>query len=246
MGKTCTGRPSPLAAIRPQHSFGNSRRPCSTISLTKTPSRSVMPSCVLGGEREGPPVAGANATKGVGYSRRLGPPPSGPAGRVVRKVSSSVATRSLECRIDRGGIRVSELVLECRGLRKTFGDRVAVDGVGFTIDRGETYGLLGPNGAGKTTTISMICGLLAREAGRGDPRRASARHEDGDVEGARRLRAPGDRDLPRPHRDGEPPVLRETLRARRERTRRPRERDLEIGRPGRPGRRRGPTASREG
>jgi ABC-2 type transport system ATP-binding protein len=56
-------------------------------------------------------------------------------------------------------------VLECHGLRKTFGDRVAVDGVGFTIDRGETYGLLGPNGAGKTTTISMICGLLAREAG---------------------------------------------------------------------------------
>ena len=57
-------------------------------------------------------------------------------------------------------------VLECRGLRRTFGDRVAVDGVGFTIDRGETYGLLGPNGAGKTApTISMICGLLAREAG---------------------------------------------------------------------------------
>ena len=60
---------------------------------------------------------------------------------------------------------MSDVVLECRGLRKTFGDRVAVDGVGFTIDRGETYGLLGPNGAGKTTTISMICGLLAREAG---------------------------------------------------------------------------------
>jgi ABC-2 type transport system ATP-binding protein len=60
---------------------------------------------------------------------------------------------------------VVDVVLECRGLRKTFGERVAVDGVGFTIRRGETYGLLGPNGAGKTTTISMICGLLAREAG---------------------------------------------------------------------------------
>src|SRR3990172_8650909 len=47
-------------------------------------------------------------------------------------------------------------VLECRDLRKSFGDRVAVDGVGFTIAPGETYGLLGPNGAGKTTTISMI------------------------------------------------------------------------------------------
>lgn len=56
-------------------------------------------------------------------------------------------------------------VLSCEGLRKTFGDRVAVDDVGFTIAAGETYGLLGPNGAGKTTTISMICGLLNRDAG---------------------------------------------------------------------------------
>jgi ABC-2 type transport system ATP-binding protein len=56
-------------------------------------------------------------------------------------------------------------VLECRGLRKSFGELIAVDGVGFTIDEGETYGLLGPNGAGKTTSISMICGLLERDAG---------------------------------------------------------------------------------
>jgi ABC-2 type transport system ATP-binding protein len=57
------------------------------------------------------------------------------------------------------------LVLVCDGLRKTFGDRVAVDQVGFAIAAGETYGLLGPNGAGKTTTISMVCGLLSRDAG---------------------------------------------------------------------------------
>ena len=56
-------------------------------------------------------------------------------------------------------------VLECRGLRRYFGKIVAVDGVGFHIDPGETYGLLGPNGAGKTTTISMIAGLLERDAG---------------------------------------------------------------------------------
>jgi len=56
-------------------------------------------------------------------------------------------------------------VLECRGLRKRFGDRVAVDGVGFQIAERETYGLLGPNGAGKTTTISMVCGLLERDEG---------------------------------------------------------------------------------
>ena len=60
---------------------------------------------------------------------------------------------------------MSQPVLECRDLRKTFGDLVAVGGVGFTIAPGETYGLLGPNGAGKTTTISMIAGLLERDAG---------------------------------------------------------------------------------
>jgi len=56
-------------------------------------------------------------------------------------------------------------VLECCGLRRCFGRLVAVDGVGFHIDPGETYGLLGPNGAGKTTSISMIAGLLERDGG---------------------------------------------------------------------------------
>ncbi len=56
-------------------------------------------------------------------------------------------------------------VLVCEGLHKSFGERKAVDGVGFEIAAGETYGLLGPNGAGKTTTISMICGLLHKDAG---------------------------------------------------------------------------------
>ena len=56
-------------------------------------------------------------------------------------------------------------VLACEGLRKTYGERVAVDDVGFAIAPGETYGLIGPNGAGKTTTISMVCGLLTRDAG---------------------------------------------------------------------------------
>ena len=56
-------------------------------------------------------------------------------------------------------------VLVCRDLRKRYGARTAVDGVGFEIAAGETYGLLGPNGAGKTTSISMICGLLRRDGG---------------------------------------------------------------------------------
>jgi ABC-2 type transport system ATP-binding protein len=59
---------------------------------------------------------------------------------------------------------VSTLV--CEGLVRRFGERVAVDGVGFEIAAGETYGLLGPNGAGKTTTISMVAGILEPDAGR--------------------------------------------------------------------------------
>jgi len=62
--------------------------------------------------------------------------------------------------------RVStEVVLDVQGLRKQYDGLLAVDDVGFRIHAGETYGLLGPNGAGKTTTISMVCGLLERDAG---------------------------------------------------------------------------------
>ncbi len=67
-----------------------------------------------------------------------------------------------------GAIAVESMLgptLRCTGLRKRFGERQAVDGVSFEIAPGETYGLLGPNGAGKTTTISMVCGILARDAG---------------------------------------------------------------------------------
>ena len=56
-------------------------------------------------------------------------------------------------------------MLACSGLRKRYGDRVAVDGVSFSIAAGECYGLLGPNGAGKTTTISMLCGLVPADEG---------------------------------------------------------------------------------
>lgn len=57
------------------------------------------------------------------------------------------------------------LTLRCTGLRKSFGDLVAVDDVSFEIARGETYGLLGPNGAGKTTLISMVAGVLDADGG---------------------------------------------------------------------------------
>ena len=51
------------------------------------------------------------------------------------------------------------------GLRKTYGDVVAVDGLDLTVSAGECFGLLGPNGAGKTTTIEICEGLTAPDAG---------------------------------------------------------------------------------
>jgi ABC-2 type transport system ATP-binding protein len=56
-------------------------------------------------------------------------------------------------------------MLRVTGLAKSFGDRLAVDAVTFEIAAGEVYGLLGPNGAGKTTSISMVSGILPRDAG---------------------------------------------------------------------------------
>ena len=56
-------------------------------------------------------------------------------------------------------------MLQVRHLVKRYGDRVAVDGVSFAVERGQTVGLLGANGAGKTTTLSMITGLTAPDSG---------------------------------------------------------------------------------
>ena len=57
------------------------------------------------------------------------------------------------------------MLLQVEGLRKSFGSRVAVDGLDFALDAGEIVGFLGPNGAGKTTTMRMISGYLEPDAG---------------------------------------------------------------------------------
>jgi ABC-2 type transport system ATP-binding protein len=54
----------------------------------------------------------------------------------------------------------ASFAIETHGLRKTFGDLVAVDGIDLAVPRGSFYGFLGPNGAGKSTTIKCLTGLL--------------------------------------------------------------------------------------
>ena len=56
--------------------------------------------------------------------------------------------------------------IETHGLRKEFGEFVAVDGIDLLVPRGSFYGFLGPNGAGKSTTIKCLTGLLKPSAGR--------------------------------------------------------------------------------
>ena len=58
-----------------------------------------------------------------------------------------------------------KVALRLRGLRKAYGDVVAVDGVDLEAGAGECFALLGPNGAGKTTTIEICEGLLTPDAG---------------------------------------------------------------------------------
>ncbi len=59
----------------------------------------------------------------------------------------------------------SHAIIHVRGLCKSYGNTSALDNVGFSVRRGETFGYLGPNGAGKTTTINILSGLLRRDAG---------------------------------------------------------------------------------
>ncbi|MGA7981555.1 MAG: ABC transporter ATP-binding protein [Chromatiaceae bacterium] len=56
-------------------------------------------------------------------------------------------------------------VLQARDLVKVFPGVRAVDGISFTVTRGQCFGLLGPNGAGKTTTLEMLEGISAPSAG---------------------------------------------------------------------------------
>ena len=77
----------------------------------------------------------------------------------------------------------SAAALELAGLRRSFGDVVALDGLTFSVAPGTLFGFVGRNGAGKTTTMRIVCGLLAADAGfatwRGEPIDARVRERIG-------------------------------------------------------------------
>lgn len=56
-------------------------------------------------------------------------------------------------------------MISFENVTKKYGNRVAVDGVSYTVDKGEFFGLLGPNGAGKTTLVRMLLGFSRCTAG---------------------------------------------------------------------------------
>ncbi len=56
--------------------------------------------------------------------------------------------------------------LQLAGLRRCFGEVVAVDDLSFSVPAGRLFGFVGRNGAGKTTTMRIVCGLLTADAGR--------------------------------------------------------------------------------
>jgi heme exporter protein A len=63
------------------------------------------------------------------------------------------------------GQATDETALRVAGLRRDYGDRAALDGVGFELGRGETLLVLGPNGAGKTTLLRILATLLRPSGG---------------------------------------------------------------------------------
>jgi ATP-binding cassette ChvD family protein len=63
------------------------------------------------------------------------------------------------------GDRLGDLVIECRALRKGYGDRLLIDSLSFALPAGGIVGIIGPNGAGKTTLFRMLSGVEKPDGG---------------------------------------------------------------------------------
>ena len=73
------------------------------------------------------------------------------------------------------GCTPTSLAIQARGVRKSFGDQVVLDGIDLDVIEGTVFALLGPNGSGKTTTIRILSTLLAADAGRDTSSRSRRR-----------------------------------------------------------------------
>lgn len=56
-------------------------------------------------------------------------------------------------------------IIEIKGLSKSYGKQVALEGVNLNVKKGEVYGFIGPNGAGKSTTIRILLGMIKKDGG---------------------------------------------------------------------------------
>jgi energy-dependent translational throttle protein EttA len=63
------------------------------------------------------------------------------------------------------GDRLGDLVIDCKGLRKAYGDRLLIESLNFNLPAGGIVGIIGPNGAGKTTLFRMLTGMEKPDAG---------------------------------------------------------------------------------
>ena len=102
-------------------------------------------------------------------------------------------------------------MIELRALTRRFGELTAVDGLSFTVGRGELFGLVGPDGAGKTTTLRMLAGVLRPTSGDALVAGASVARDPERVKHAHRLHVAALRPLRRPDGAREPRLLRRPL-----------------------------------
>src|SRR4051794_19726975 len=85
---------------------------------------------------------------------------------------------------DRDGMATPAMI-EAHGLRKQFGNFLAVRDVSFSVPQGQVVAFLGPNGAGKTTTMRLLTGFVAPTRGRAEIAGIDVQHDR--IEVARRL-----------------------------------------------------------
>src|SRR4051794_12145782 len=90
------------------------------------------------------------------------------------------------------------------GLRKSFGDKMVLDGIDFEVPAGTTFALLGPNGSGKTTTVQILSTLIGSSGGRASIAGHDLTTEPQAVRGAIGVTGQFSGGGPLVHRGGEP------------------------------------------